>query len=68
MITRVMERADLGRVPVELDGAVRPEVVFQQIPVSFQDGNSAATVVIGTVQYHGQKTRRLGRTHAERVT
>ena len=66
MVTSMMQGADLGGAPVELDGAVRPEVIFQQSSVSFQDGSSAATIVIGTLQYHGQKTRRRGRTYAER--
>ena len=48
MIITIVERTDFGGVPVELDGAVRPEVGFQQSPVGFQDGDSAATVVIGT--------------------
>jgi len=34
---------------VELDGAVRPEVGFQQCPVGFQDGYSSTTIVIGTL-------------------
>ena len=45
----MMEGADLGRVPVELDGAVRLEVGFQQSPVGFQDCNSTAAVVVGTL-------------------
>ena len=61
-----MEGADLGGVPVELDGAIRVEVGLQQSPVSFQDRNSATTVVVGTLQGHRSETRRRGRTYAER--
>jgi len=49
-------RADLSGVPVELDGAVRSEVGFQQSSVCFQDGNGSATVIIGTLRATGQRT------------
>ena len=61
-----MEGTDLGGVPVELDGAVRLEVGFQQSPVGFQDGDSAATIVIGTLQSHRSETCGRGWTYAER--
>jgi len=62
----MMEGADLGGVPVELDSAVRLEVGFQQSPVGFQNGNSAAAVVIGTLQGHRSEARRYGRIYTER--
>jgi len=47
---RMLEGTDLGGgggVPVELDGAVRLEVGFQQSPVEFRrNGDSAVTVVV----------------------
>ena len=43
-----MDETDLSGVPVELDGAVRSEVGFQQRPVRFQDGDGPTTVVVGT--------------------
>ena len=48
MVTRMMDETDLSGVPVELDGAVRSEVGFQQRPVCFQDGDGSTTIVIGT--------------------
>ena len=33
---------------MELDGAVRFEVGFQQSPVRFQDGDGSATIIVGT--------------------
>ena len=60
------EGTDLGGVPVELDGAVRLEVGFQQSPIGFQDSDSAATIVVGTLQGRGSETRRRGLTYAER--
>ena len=41
--------ADLGGIPVELDGAVGPEVGFQQCPVRFQDGYGSTTIIVGTL-------------------
>ena len=44
----VVDGTDLSGIPVELDGAVRSEVGFQQGPVCFQDGYSSTAIVIGT--------------------
>ena len=54
-----MDGTDLSGIPVELDGAVRSEVGFQQRPVCFQDGDGSAAVVIGTLweRISGMKTR-----------
>jgi len=61
----MMEGADLGGVPVKFDGAVRLEVGFQQSHIDFQDGSSAATIIIGTSQGHRSEARRRSRTYAE---
>ena len=43
-----MEGTDLSGIPVELDGAVRFKVGFQQSPVRFQDGDGSTAIIVGT--------------------
>jgi len=45
----------LSGVPMELYGAVRSEVGFQQSPVCFQDGDGSATIIIGTLSVTSQR-------------
>jgi len=61
-----VEGTDFDGVPVELDSAVRLKVGFQQSHIGFQDGDSAATIVVGTSQGHRSEARRRGRTNAGR--
>ena len=53
-----VSEADLSRIPVELDGAVRPEVRFQQRPVRFQDCYGSTTIVVGTLGSDASTTRK----------
>ena len=64
----IMEGTDLGGVPVEFDGAIRLEVGFQQSSVGFQNGDSAATIVIGTLQGHRSETQTLSDLREETLT
>ena len=57
MIKKTMERAHLGRIPMELDGAVGFEVGCEQSSVGFQDGDSSAAIVIGTWEDHKSESR-----------
>jgi hypothetical protein len=52
-----VEETDLSRVPMELNSAVGCEIGCQQGPVGFQDGDRAATIVIGAFEGHKSDTQ-----------